>query len=117
MISAVDKFNDLLNLINLASWARDEISGQNLLHLILRGEREREFRASLLHPICELIMKAKGGEGIISQACAAKFGGYSPLHLAVALEFKESISTLLEFNADVDAIDAEGHKANLSKFI
>ena len=103
MISAVDKFNDLLNLINLASWARDEISGQNLLHLILRGEREREFRGSLLHPICELIMKAKGGEGIISQACAAKFGGYSPLLLAVALECKESsISTLLKFNADVD---------------
>ena len=48
-------------------------------------------------------MKAKGGEGIISQACAAKFGGYSPLLLAVALECKESsISTLLKFNADVD---------------
>ena len=117
MISAVDKFNDLLNLINLASWARDEISGQNLLHLILRGDRERDLRGSLLHLMCELIMKTKGDEGIISQACAAKFGGYSPLHLAVALECKESISTLLEFNADVDAIDAEGHKATVGKFI
>jgi hypothetical protein len=87
------------------------------LNRILRGDRERDFRSSLLHPICELIMKTKGGERIISQACAAKFGGYFPLHLSVALEFKEGISTLLEFNADVDVIDAEGHKANLGKFI
>ena len=45
VISAVEKVNDELNLTNLASWARDEISGQNLLHLIrfFAGSEKESF--------------------------------------------------------------------------
>ena len=117
LISAVEEIVDSYNLKNLASWARDEISGQNLLHLILRGDRERDFRISLLHPVCDLIMKSDEGEKIISQRCADKFGGYSPLHLAVALECQESVRTLMNFNAEVDAVDAEGKMVDISNFV
>ena len=45
VISAIEKVNDELNLTNLASWARDEISGQNLLHLIrfFAGSEKESF--------------------------------------------------------------------------
>ena len=96
-----------LGLINLASWARDEISGNNIVHLILRGDRGEDFRSELLSGVCKLITGSTNSTSIISQHCAAKFGGYTPLHLAASLGCEESISTLLDFNADAGALDEE----------
>ena len=110
VINIIGEVQEELNLTKLASWTRDEISGQNLLHSVLRGDRGSEFRKKLLRPVCELTMTSEVGGKIISQACATKFGGYSPLHLACALGCEESISTLMEFDADINAIDAQGKK-------
>ena len=96
-----------LGLINLASWARDEISGNNVVHLILRGDRGKDFRKELLIKVCKLIAGSTNSTSIISQHCAAKFGGYTPLHLAASLGCEESIITLLDFNADAGALDEE----------
>ena len=115
-IKAVVLVQDQQKLTNLASWARDEISGHNIIHLILRGDRGELFRNTLLAPICELVANSEGGDKLISQACAKKFGGYSPLHLAVALGDDSSINTLLHFNADVNALDAQGNKAKIESF-
>ena len=117
-IHAVDRLCDDYQLTNVCSWARDEISGYNVIHQILRGDRGEKFRSSLLRPICELVVKTKRGSNnvadrIMNQSCSEKFGGYTPLHLAAALGCRESITTLLEFRANVNAKDAKGRSPML----
>lgn len=49
-----DKQRDL-GLTHLASWARDDISGYNIVHLVLRGDRGKDFREEILPCVCKLI--------------------------------------------------------------
>ena len=108
VVCFLEKKQRELGLVHMASWARDAISGYNIIHLILRGDRGKEFREEILPCVCKLITgPSTHGTTIISQQCAAKFGGYTPLHLAASLGCEESIKTLLKYNANARALDEQ----------
>lgn len=120
MIEACEKLKAIADLfcsiqddvpgINIAAWARDEISGHTPLHLLLRNDRSAHLRSSLLRPVCT-IMSKHGDSKFICLPCSNKFGSYTALHLACALGCEESVKTLLDFNADPTALSSENKKA------
>ncbi len=106
-ISVITTVQLHFNLKNLASWARDEISGHNCLHLILRNDRGIEFRRKVLESVCEIFSQDTNGCELLSQPCARAFGGFTPLHLACALGCEYSIKTLIRFGASATVLDGD----------
>jgi ankyrin repeat protein len=97
----------------------DEISKYTVLHSILRNDRGKETGLAILRPLCDLARKRESREGnrdvrslakSINLPCDAKYGSYTPLHLACALGCEESIQTLLEFGAVATAQDYQGNQ-------
>jgi hypothetical protein len=95
-------------LKRFSSWAQDEVSGYNPLHLVLRSDRTLDLRTKLLRPLCDLLQDDANAS--INQTCAWSFGGYTPLHLAYSLNCSKSIQTLLQYGADENVTDAQGKK-------
>jgi len=98
--------------LKLSSWARDEITGNTPLHLLLRTDRGVSLRKSLIQPLCEIMTHAQSDASSsspsmnrVSIPCVDKFGSYTPLHLACALNCDESIKTLIAFGADQTLVD------------
>jgi len=99
---------------SIASYARDEISGQTPLHLLLRQDRGLTLREALLPCLCQTLSfdehEVEDQNNLVSIPSASKFGGYTALHLACSLNCKFSIQTLLDHNAYVDAKDCYGKR-------
>lgn len=108
-IREVHDFCKRQQITNLSSRTRDNISGYNLLHLLIRTNRDRPSRRiQLIRPLCDLLKDDTNAS--ISQPCANSFGGYTPLHLAYSVGCEVCIRTLLDFGADENIADAQGNK-------
>ncbi|GFH47897.1 predicted protein [Chaetoceros tenuissimus] len=111
-LSLISQKQSEYDLSNLTSFVRDEISGYNILHYLLLSESSQvELRKGLLRSACEFMMESTTRGSLISQKSASKFGLYTPLHMAVSLGCEESIRVLLDFGADVTALDSENRRA------
>lgn len=99
-----------LHLSKLSLWAQDKITGHTPLHLLLRTDRGASLRRSLIQPLCKIMVNVPCEDtpsiNLISMHCAEKFGSYTPLHLACALNCKESIKTLIAHGADQNLLDS-----------
>ena len=122
----------------IPSFLQNDISQKTALHLVLSQDRfmAKEIRDVLLRPLCQWVQILEGKKEkldkniqqqsqdidtaiesavevkkskLISTPCHKNFGGYTALHLACAMGCTESIQTLLEYGADKDFLDGQGH--------
>ena len=140
LMCAVELINQVrteMQLWKIPAFARDEISGNSPLHLLLRQDRGISLRKRLLPCLCKMmeeydhsqIINSNGTHrddqavkeetdksdddyssrnNLVSLPCSPKFGGYTALHLAVSLGCVYSIQILLQFKAFVEARDSGG---------
>ena len=92
---------------------KDEVTGYTVFHHILRDRHQGSYvREALGRPLCELAREISNphfdASSILNLPCAKKFGGYTSLHLACAVNCEASISLLIEFGADPNILDSEG---------
>jgi len=113
----------------LPTFVKSEVSQMNVFHFLLSQERfmAKELRKRLFRPLCEWAKAIEwksekrdtnnNSQGIknvskskfLSVPCHNNFGKYTPLHMACAIGCHESIDILVEFGADLKAIDLEGN--------
>ena len=89
------------NLTKVATWSRDEISGHTPAHLLLRSDRGLELRKRLLPLICIILTYQKRSsaptDSLLMIPCATKFGSYTAVDLARALNCEESVQILSNY--------------------